>query len=262
MARDVVGAYRKADVISRDLLRDVPDVARRRDQMIPRWCLAPARELGGERVAESEVRLDREVRPHLVLHVHLCPGLEGSALGHIFEPIDHFLQGVHVRCTDAEIADGARRDNVRGEATLPDDSVDSSRRRQVLAPAVDRDEERDERGQRGLSLLQRDRWARRPDACSERGREAAEVTFHNVAVLLEERGYSADRAMLLISEFRIGVDLAGEPDQIVAEAVGAHFVIRSRSEPSVATRTAAAPSASAVIMALRWARSLMLASRI
>ena len=117
-------------------------------------------------------------------------------------------------------------------------------------------------GERVVLSEQRDRWARRPDACSERGREAAEVTFHNVAVLLEERGYSADRAMLLISEFRIGVDLAGEPDQIVAEAVGAHFVIRSRSEPSVATRTAAAPSASAVIMALRCARSLMLASRI
>ena len=102
---------------------------------------------------------------------------------------------------------------------------------------------------------------RRPDPRAKGGRKTAEVPLDLVAVLLEQCGDAAHRALLLVGELGVGVDLTGELDEVVAERV-VHLPSRSRSALSVAIRTAAEPSASAVIIALRCARSLMLASRI
>src|SRR5438309_3237023 len=107
----------------------------------------------------------------------------------------------------------------------------------------------------------RDRGPRRADPRAECGRETAEIPLDLVAILFEQRGDAADRALLLVRELRVGVDLPRELDQVAAERV-IHAAILSRSALSVAIRTAVDPSASAVIIALWCARSLMLASRI
>src|SRR5207302_6855314 len=65
-----------------------------------------------------------------------------------------------------------------------------------------------------------------------------------VPVLLEQRGDATDRAVFLVGKLGIGVDLAGEPDEVVAEPVRGHLAIRSRMVLSVARRTAVAPRAS------------------
>ena len=105
-------------------------------------------------------------------------------------------------------------------------------------------------GQRVVLGQQRDRRTGRAHARAERGRQARETLLDAVPVLLEERGDARDGAMLLVRELWIGVDLARQAHEILSEAVHrAHALMRSRRARSVATRTAAAPSASAVMSA-------------
>src|SRR5207244_192179 len=95
-----------------------------------------------------------------------------------------------------------------------------------------------------------------------------------MAVLGEERRDPLDRAPLLVGELRVAVDATRERHEVAAEAIQVAHGSRgpcprgpppfsdSRSARSVATRTAAAPIASAVMSALRCARSVTQASRI
>src|SRR5712692_6189524 len=136
-----------------------------------------------------------------------------------------------------------------------EERADDRHRDQVVTAAVPNVGQRVVLGEQGNGRT------RRADARAERGREAAEIALDLVTVLLEEGGDAADGAVLRVGELGIGVDLARKPDQVLAERIF-HFVICSRRLLSMATRTAAAPSTSAVISALRCARSLRLASRI
>ena len=119
---------------------------------------------------------------------------------------------------------------------------------------------------------ERDGWTLGTDACAERRLETAVWQLDRVAVAPQQRRDVRDRLPLLVRELWCGVDRSREDDEVVAQrgpAIGrtsapaaAHAAIRSRSAPSVATRRAAAASASVVSSALRCARSVTQASRI
>src|SRR5213082_2241623 len=80
VARYLLRAHGKADVVRRHLLRHVPDVAGCGHQMSPRRGLPGADELLRERLAEDRIRLDRQVWTHLFLDLDLRAGLECRAL--------------------------------------------------------------------------------------------------------------------------------------------------------------------------------------
>jgi hypothetical protein len=67
------------------------------------------------------------------------------------------------------------------------------------------------------------RRSRRTHARAERGRKTAQVPLDRVTVLFQKRRDATDGAMLVVGELGIGVDLARQADEVVAEPLRDHL---------------------------------------
>ncbi len=72
-------------------------------------------------------------------------------------------------------------------------------------------------GKRVVFREERDRWAFRPDMGAEGGRDAAQVPLDAEAVPLEKAANAIDGATLLVGGLGIGVDLARQRQEVLAE---------------------------------------------
>jgi hypothetical protein len=93
------------------------------------------------------------------------------------------------------------------------------------------------------------------DACAKRRLEPSEIQLDVVTVSLQQRGDVPDRLPLLVRQLGCPVDGSRQDDEIITQRPRRpihrlHAAIPFRSEASVATRSAAAASASVVMTAL------------
>ena len=148
MSGDQRLADREPHPVGRDLLRDVAEIGRCRDQHPASGTHPEAAELLTEDVAEHHVRLHRGVVRQVFGDLDGRAREQRGPLRDIAEPLDHAIERRAFLRAQSEDRFGARGHDVHGLSAIGDHAVHARVAFELLPPAVDAHEKSNDRVQR------------------------------------------------------------------------------------------------------------------